>query len=76
MKSVPAFGSMPAIDPARFMLLPPAMQGEGVRMMLEHGATHFQVARHLGLRGREVMNLAEWGKPFQRGGEVIREGED
>lgn len=69
------FGSMEKIDPTRFMLLPAAMQGEGVRLMLEHGGTQSEVARHLGLSGREVMNLAAWEKPFQRGGEVIQKEE-
>jgi hypothetical protein len=71
----PSFGSLAAVDPVKLMLLPPAMQGEGVRLMLERGATHYQVARHLGLSGRDVFNMAAYAAPFHRGGEVIQKEE-
>lgn len=74
-KPSPRFGSIEAVDPALFMLLPLSMQGEGVRLMLEFGASLQRVANHLGLRKIEVENLAAERTPFHRGGEVINKEE-
>lgn len=70
------FGSMAAVDPGRLLKLPAAMQGEGVRLMLERGASHFQIARHLGVPDRIVVDMADCRAAFQRGGEIIRKEEE
>lgn len=64
-----SFGSLADVRPESFRKLPPAMQGEGVRLMLEHGETLNTVARHLNTSGMEVLWMAARNKPFHRGGE-------
>lgn len=65
-----SFGSLSSVRASDFHRLPHAMQGEAVRLMLEHGETLNAVARHLNTSGTEVLWMAARNKPFTRGGDV------
>ncbi len=69
------FGTPGSVDPLRLMLLPPAMQGEGVRLLLEMGLSHQAIATRLHLPPSTVDQLAAFDRPFRPGGELAESAE-
>lgn len=65
-----SFGSPTSVDRMTFWQLPEPMQVEGIRLMLERGATSAEIGKHLRMDADEVLPMA-WSQPtaFRRPGE-------
>lgn len=64
--SGPLFGTPDSINPHRLVMLPPAMQKEGILLLFEMGQTMRQVQDHTGLGVGTIRHLIRDTRPFAR----------
>ena len=64
--SGPLFGTPDSINPHRLVMLPPAMQKEGILLLFEMGQTMRQVQDRTGLGVGTIRQLLSTPKPFHR----------
>ncbi len=66
----PTFGTPDSIAPHRLVMLPPAMQAEGLRLLFEMGQTMREVQERTGLGAGSIRHLIANTRPYR-----IDEGE-
>lgn len=61
----PKFGTPDGIDPLRLVMLPPAMQKEGILLLFEMGQTMRQVQARTGLGAGSIRHLIANTRPYR-----------